>query len=79
MVKEYGAAADDLRMFDFAGLEGLDTESRLEQLSRWIVDAEARAERYGLALAGARIDPARGPEHRHRCLKALALHGLPGA
>jgi uncharacterized protein (DUF58 family) len=77
MVKEYGVASDDLRHFDFDQLAGLDAEARLEQLSRWIVDAEARGDRYGLTLQGARIDPARGPQHRHRCLRALALYGIP--
>lgn len=77
MVKEYGVASDDLRHFDFDALAGLDPEARLEQLSRWIVDAEARGDRYGLTVHGARIEPARGPQHRHRCLRALALYGLP--
>jgi uncharacterized protein (DUF58 family) len=40
-----------------------------------VVDAEAHGERYGLTLPGAQIAPDRGPEHRHRCLAALALFG----
>jgi uncharacterized protein (DUF58 family) len=79
MVKEYGAAADDLRKFDFEALRGLEVEQRLEQLTRWVVDAEARGDRYGLSIARTVIDAARGPEHRHRCLRALALHGIEGA
>ncbi len=75
MVKEYGAAADELRMFDVEMLGGLDVESRLEQLSRWVVDAEARGDRYGLRLNRSTIEPARGQQHRHRCLRALALYG----
>ncbi len=77
MVKEYGVASDDLRLFDFDALPGLEPEARLEQLSRWIVDAEARGDRYGLTVRGTRIEAARGPQHRHRCLRALALYGLP--
>lgn len=76
LVKEYGATGSELRMFDFEQLQGLDTEARLEQLSRWIVDAEARGESYGLRLPGVRIEPDAGAEHRHRCLTALALYGL---
>ncbi|MGH8286271.1 MAG: DUF58 domain-containing protein [Steroidobacteraceae bacterium] len=76
MVKEYGAAADDLRMFDFDSLRGLDAESRLEQLARWIVDAEARGDRYGLTVNAVVIEAGRGLAHRHRCLRALALHGI---
>ena len=35
-----------------------------------------RGERYGLTIAAHRIAPDRGPEHRHRCLSALARVGL---
>jgi uncharacterized protein (DUF58 family) len=63
-------------MFDFTRLGTLDTETRLEQLARWIVDAEAGGERYGLELPGSHLDPDRGPEHRHRCLAALARYGF---
>jgi hypothetical protein len=63
-------------VFDFAALGTLDLEPRLEQLARWIVDAEARDERYALLMPSLRIHPALGPEHRHRCLSALALYGI---
>jgi uncharacterized protein (DUF58 family) len=75
LVKEYSAAGSELRMFEFGALTQLHTEARLEQLARWVVDAEADGERYGLALPGTHIKPERGPEHRHRCLAALALFG----
>jgi len=75
LVKEYQAVGSDLRWFDFAQLPGLDTEARLEQLARWVVDAEAGGERYGLALPGVRIPSDRGAEHRHRCLAQLARFG----
>jgi uncharacterized protein (DUF58 family) len=76
LVKEYGASAAELRIFDFSQLSGLDTEARLQQLTRWIVDAHARGERYGLILLNTHIPPDIAPEHRHACLSALALHGL---
>ena len=75
LVKEYRSAGSELRLFDFATLGALDTEARLEQLSRWIVDAEARGERYALAMPSLRIAADHGPEHRHRCLSALATYG----
>lgn len=75
LVKEYQAVGSDLRWFDFAQLPGLDTEARLQQLARWVVDAEAGGERYGLVLPGARTLSDRGPEHRHRCLAHLARFG----
>ena len=76
LVKEYVQGASELRMFDFALLAHLDQEARLSQLARWVVDAEAQGERYGLVLPGMQLPPDRGPEHRHRCLAALALYGL---
>jgi uncharacterized protein (DUF58 family) len=76
LVKEYGAAGSELRMFEFGALTQLHTEAKLEQLARWVVDAEAGGERYGLTLPGTYIKPDRGPEHRHRCLAALAVFGL---
>jgi len=75
LVKEYVQGASELRLFEFAQLTHLDEEARLSQLARWVVDAEAHGERYGLVLPGVRLAPDRGPEHRHRCLAALALYG----
>jgi uncharacterized protein (DUF58 family) len=76
LVKEYSAMGSELRIFDFNRLENLGTEARLEQLSRWIVDAEEHGDRYGLELPGVHIAPDRGTDHRHKCLAALAVHGL---
>jgi uncharacterized protein (DUF58 family) len=76
LVKEYSALGADLRVFDFSQLLQLDIESRLEQLARWIVDAESRGERYALAMPGRRFEADSGPQHRHECLLALTLHGF---
>jgi uncharacterized protein (DUF58 family) len=77
LVKEYSALGAELRVFDFAQLEKLETEAKLEQLARWIVDAESRGERYALTLPGHQFEPDSGPQHRHECLAALAMYGLP--
>ena len=79
LVKEYTAMGSELRVFDFQQLTHLDTEARLEQLARWVVDAEEKGDRYGLELPGVHIAPDRGTDHRHKCLAALALHGIEGA
>lgn len=76
LVKEYSAAGAEIRIFDFATLGNLGMEAQLEQLARWIVDAEANGERYGLKLPNRMIEPDHGPEHRHQCLAALAVVGL---
>jgi uncharacterized protein (DUF58 family) len=76
LVKEYGASESEVRMFDLDSLSPLDMEARLEQLTRWVVDAEALGERYGVRLGTRSIPPDAGVEHRHHCLSALATHGL---
>ncbi len=77
LVKEYSSAGSPLRMLSLEDVRLRDIESRLSQLARWIVDAEASADLYGLELPGERIPPHRGSDHRHRCLSALALYGSP--
>jgi len=76
LVKEYESSGAAQRRFDFEQLAGLATERRLEQLTRWVVDAEHRGERYALALPGFNSAADHGPRHAERCLCALALYGL---
>jgi uncharacterized protein (DUF58 family) len=76
LVKEYSAAGSELRLFRFGQLTPLGPEARLEQIARWVVEAEERGDRYGLELPGMHIAPDRGPDHRHKCLAALALYGV---
>ena len=78
LIKEYSPAGSDLCLFDFSRLALPDVEARLSQLARWVVDAEAHGERYGLALPGLSLAPDRGPAHRHRCLAALAVFDAAG-
>lgn len=55
-----------------------DTDARLGLLCRGILWAEESGYSYGLRLPGAIIGAGYGEEHRHRCLKALALfEGAP--
>jgi uncharacterized protein (DUF58 family) len=78
LVKEYVRASAELKVFEFASLAQLPLEARLSQLARWVVDAETQGACYGLALPQQWLPPGRGPEHRHRCLAALAVFGLEG-
>lgn len=71
LVKEYAAEAGADHLFSYDRIRGLDRERRLQQLCRWIVDAEQRGERYGLELPGWRLPPASGALHRQRALEAL--------
>jgi uncharacterized protein (DUF58 family) len=52
----------------------MDTEEKLSQLTRWVLDADAQRLHYGLRLPGNVVPLAGGDTHRERCLEALALH-----
>jgi len=77
LVKTFISPRSDVLWLDWAQLPGLDTESRLSQLARWVLEADRLGLGYGLNLPGNRLAPAGGPQQRLRCLNALALHGLP--
>ncbi len=49
-----------------------DAESRLSQLCVWLLRAAQQNKVYGVDIPGARLDPAEGTAHLHRCLEALA-------
>ncbi len=75
LVKQFGGERAGELWLHWDALPGLDPETRLARLCRWVLEADAADCAYGLALPGRRIDPARGEGHRRRCLEALALHG----
>ena len=55
-------------------LAGLGTEARIARLARWVDEADRDGRRYRLVLPlQPAIGPARGAQHRHACLRALAL------
>ncbi|HEY6453895.1 MAG TPA: DUF58 domain-containing protein [Steroidobacteraceae bacterium] len=78
LVKEYTASGSVERLFDFTTLTDLDTEQRLSQLARWIVDCAADGETFGMRLPQRFIALDQGTLHRQRCLRALALFGSAG-
>lgn len=75
--KAFEATPSGERWLEWDELGELDVEARLEQLCYWVLELDGTGGRYGLDLAGQRIGPDTGPRHRHRCLEALALFGLP--
>ncbi len=72
--REFGGDGGEHCWLEWAATAG-DTERRLSQLCRWVLDAEAAGLGYGLRLPDATLEPGRGPEQRSRCLRALALFG----
>ncbi len=77
LVREYEASSAREVTLDWFALPGLAGEARIRRLARWVVEAERSSCRYALILPSERFGPGRGPEHRHACLRALALlpHG----
>lgn len=52
----------------------LDTEARLSQLCRWVLDAEKLGTKYALRLPNRQIDFGLGSGHKATCLEALACY-----
>src|SRR5690606_11716961 len=73
LVREYEASAQRELALDWFSLAGLGHEARIRRLTRWVIEAEREGRRYRLILPRQKIGPGRGPEHRHACLRALAL------
>ncbi len=73
LVREYESAiARDLDL-DWNQTRGLPYEDRISRLARWVVEAERSGSRYALTLPSTRIAAAHGADHRHLCLRTLAL------
>jgi uncharacterized protein (DUF58 family) len=77
LVKEFELRRGQEIVLDYAALHGLDHEARISRLARWVGTAEIAQRPYALYLPERRLGPALGSEHRHACLRELAL--LPGA
>ncbi|SUO97876.1 DUF58 domain-containing protein [Suttonella ornithocola] len=71
MVKRFGGEGGERVVLDYAKAIG-DNETRLCQLSKWIVDCDAANLIYALRLPHQFIDFGRGKTHFHHCLTALA-------
>jgi uncharacterized protein (DUF58 family) len=69
---EQPAPKEDWRL-DWDGVHGLDNESRIARLARWVDEARHDGRRWSLRLPDAFFDTAQGDEHYHRCMTALAL------
>jgi uncharacterized protein (DUF58 family) len=76
LVKEYLGGSQDLVWIDWNACTDPNTERRISWLTRQVLDADAANRSYGLRLPGGEVPPAQGIDHRHRCLKRLAMHGL---
>jgi uncharacterized protein (DUF58 family) len=72
VVKQFGGDQSARVWLDWDAVPRPDPEQRLSLLARQVLDADALGCSYGLRLPGVRLSPARGGQHKHRCLAALA-------
>jgi uncharacterized protein (DUF58 family) len=73
LVREYESAVARDLVLDWQAVAGLAYEQKISRLARWVLEAERSGSRYALRLPVQQLPPGRGPEHRHACLRALAL------
>lgn len=71
--KQYSGNGSAILFLDWAETTGLAYEERISQLTRWVVDAHATQQHFGLRLPHLILPPNHSEAHYHGALKALAL------
>ena len=71
--KQYGGDSSAEIWLDYDNAPGQNTEERLSQLCRWVIEAERAGIKYGFTLPGFTLSPDHGLLHIRQCLEALAL------
>ena len=71
--KQYGGESSADIWLDYENTPGHNTEERMSQLCRWVIDAERAGINYGFTLPGLKLSPDHGLLHMRKCLEALAL------
>ena len=77
LVRESELMIGNTLEFDYDALGALDHEARIRRLAAWVLAAEAAMRSYTLITSQSSIGPGLGSQHRHACLRTLAL--LPHA
>ena len=72
--KQYGGDSSAEIWLDYDSVPGHDTEERLSQLCRWVLDAEVAGIQFGFSLPGLKLSPDNSIRHTRKCLEALALY-----
>ncbi len=71
--KQYGGDSSGEIWLDYDNAPGHNSEERLSQLCRWVIDAERIGIQYGFSLPGLKFSPDSGLLHYRKCLEALAV------
>lgn len=73
-----GGMREEPLWIDWDSVATSDTEERVAQLARLVIDAFETGRTWGLRGPEIRLPPANGRDQLHLCLRALATAGLPG-
>lgn len=76
LTKQFSSGSTDSHWLDWESVSELDTEAAISRLCQWVLICHKQDLRFGLNLHTQKIPPARGEQHMHDCLKALALFML---
>ena len=79
LVKEFEQRRGREITLDWNATATLDYDARISRLARWVCDAETAQVSYVLRIPGQQLGPGLGADHRHTCLRALALLPESGA
>jgi uncharacterized protein (DUF58 family) len=72
-IKEFSGGGSAQLWFDWSNIGGFGSESRLSQLTRWVLEADKQNTDFGLKLLDTTIDLGSGSSHTLKCLSSLAL------
>jgi uncharacterized protein (DUF58 family) len=73
MVKEFMADASPCLCFSWEKIKLENVEKKLSMLCGMVLRAHGMKLEYGIRLPGHLISPGKGEQHKHACLRALAL------
>lgn len=73
MVKEFMGSASPSLCFSWKKIKNENLEKKLSVLCGMVLKAHGLKLKYGISLPGRQITPDRGEQHKHTCLRALAL------
>lgn len=73
-VKEFKQTQGQYLCFDYTQLNLGHTEAKLSRITAWVLAAEQQQADYQVLLPGFDSGMSSGEQHKHHCLKALALY-----
>jgi uncharacterized protein (DUF58 family) len=71
--KQYSGNGASTVWLDWDATKSLAFEARISQLTRWVLDAHAAQQHFGLSLPNLTLTPNHSESHYHEALQALAL------